>query len=125
MKSKLPPIPDYGLSERDFKQRQPHSRFLKEYEAENEIVDILSRGNVDGCIVTPGIVYGFGETVMASLYKRFYLEQLSKAPLYFGGHQRVLPFVHALDLALLVSAMCEDNRFPDKQSPFVFAVERQ
>ena len=36
----------------------------------------------------------------------------------------MIPFVHALDMALLIHAMtCE--AFPDKSQPFVFAVERQ
>lgn len=118
-------LSEYGIQEADFANRRPHPQFRDTFEAENTLVRGLQDAqNVTGAIVTPGIIYGHGETVLTELYKRIYRGTAPQAPLYYGGHQRILPFVHALDLALLVHAMCVE-RFPDKEAPFVFAVERQ
>ena len=80
--------------------------------------------SVSGAIVVPGLVYGYGETAMTGLFKRIYRGEVEKAPLYAGGHGRTVPFVHALDLALLIHALCVEQ-CPPKEEPFVFASERK
>ena len=118
-------LPEFGLRETDFALRRPHPAFRAQFEAEERISAALARSeSVSGAIVVPGVVYGYGETAMTGLFKRIYRGEVEKAPLYAGGHGRVVPFVHALDLALLVHALCTEQ-CPSKEEPFVFASERR
>lgn len=104
---KLLKLPEFGLRETDFALRRPHPAFRAQFEAEERIAAALARSeSVSGAIVVPGVVYGYGETSMTGLFKRIYRGEVEKAPLYAGGHGRTIPFVHALDLAILVHALC-------------------
>ncbi|KAH0577183.1 Dpy-30 motif-containing protein [Spironucleus salmonicida] len=118
-------LPTYGITEQDFQNRRPHPDFRAHLAAENNIIQILSTSeNLTGAIVTPGIIYGYGETSLAPLFRKIYAQEIQKAPLFYGGHQRSLPFVHALDLAILVHSLTQEAQ-PPKEFPFVFAVQRQ
>lgn len=56
-------LPTYGLEEKDFVTRRPHPQFRAQYEAENQLIKTLEKSqNLTGCIVTPGIIYGHGES---------------------------------------------------------------
>ena len=122
---KLLKLPEFGLRETDFALRRPHPAFRAQFEAEERIAAALARSeSVSGAIVVPGVVYGYGETSMTGLFKRIYRGEVEKAPLYAGGHGRTIPFVHALDLAILVHALCIEQ-CPSKEEPFVFASERR
>lgn len=70
--------------------------------------------NLTGAIITPGIVYGYGETCLFKLFKKIYNDELKKAPIYYGGNNRIIPFVNALDLALLIHALVVE-KMPDKE----------
>ena len=100
-------ISEFGLKETDFALRRPDPQFRPQYEAEQHYITALEQSQkLTGCIITPGIVYGYGESVMTPLFKKLYMNTQLKAPLYYGGHTRIIPFVHALDLAILIHAMC-------------------
>lgn len=100
-----PPVEDedYGIEEANYLQRRPHPSFRDQHETENNFIAMLNKANnITGCIVTPGLVYGFGESQLCNLFKNIWLEKVDKAPLYYGGHKRVIPTIHTLDLALLI-----------------------
>ncbi|TNJ27300.1 Dpy-30 motif-containing protein [Giardia muris] len=116
---------EYGIQEADAERRRPHPQYRRLLTAEKDIARRLaSRENVEGAIVVPGLIYGFGETALVPLYRSIYEGLVDKIPLYYGGHNRAIPTVYALDLALLIHSLVIDA-CPDKEQPYVFAVERQ
>ncbi|ESU35104.1 Putative Dpy-30 motif protein [Giardia duodenalis] len=118
-------LKEYGISESDHERRRPHPDFRILLTTEKDIAKRLSsRENLEGAIVIPGLIYGYGETSLVPLYRSIYEGKLTQIPLYFGGHTRSIPTVYALDLALLVHSLVIDA-CPDKEQPYVFAVERQ
>lgn len=118
-------LKEYGISESDHERRRPHPDFRILLTTEKDIAKRLSsRENLEGAIVIPGLIYGYGETSLVPLYRSIYEGKLTQIPLYFGGHTRSIPTVYALDLALLIHSLIIDA-CPDKEQPYVFAVERQ
>lgn len=115
----------YGIVEADHVRRRPHPDFRILLTTEKDIAKRLSsRENLEGAIVIPGLIYGYGETSLVPLYRSIYEGKVAQIPLYFGGHTRSIPTVYALDLALLIHSLIIDA-CPDKEQPYVFAVERQ
>lgn len=122
---KLLQLKEYGVYESDHERRRPHPDFRILLTTEKDIAKRLSsRENLEGAIVIPGLIYGYGETSLIPLYRSIYEGKLTQIPLYFGGHTRSIPTVYALDLALLIHSLVIDT-CPDKEQPYVFAVERQ
>ncbi|GKT34713.1 putative multi-domain containing protein [Aduncisulcus paluster] len=130
----LPPKPDilddeeadedeeaepWGIGEEDFLSRLSHPEYRLHLSVERSIAKkIRNTANVSGCIIVPGHVYGRGEGVFFDLFKAAWLGE--KIPLY-GDENRIIPTIHALDLAIYVSECVKT--VPEVM--YVFAVEKR
>lgn len=106
--------------EEDFKLRVPSEEYEEIKQIEDEVL-AFKKDNVRIYILASGIMYGAGESILESHFKRAWLQEPPSLP-YLGVGKNYVPTVHVKDLARMVKKIYETKpTLPDKQ--YIFAVD--
>ena len=96
----------------------------EEYEEIKSIEDevlTFKKDNVRIYVLASGIMYGAGESILESHFKRAWLQKPSSLP-YLGVGKNFVPTIHVKDLARMVKKVYESKPvLPDKQ--YIFAID--
>lgn len=103
--------------EEDFATRVPSSEYEEIKRIEDEILE-FKKENVKCYILASGIMYGMGESIFESHFKKAWLQDPERLP-YVGEGRNLVPTVHVKDLARMVKKVFETK--PEKQ--YIFAVD--
>jgi adenylate kinase len=107
-------------AEEDFRQRIPSEEYEEIKAIEDEVL-AFKKDNVRIYILASGIMYGAGESIFESHFKRAWLQEPSSLP-YLGVGKNFVPTIHVKDLARMVKKVYESKpTLPDKQ--YIFAVD--
>ena len=106
--------------EEDFRQRVPSEEYEEIKRIEDEVL-AFKKDNVRIYILASGIMYGAGECILESHFKRAWLQEPPSLP-YLGVGKNLVPTIHVKDLARMVKKVYESKPpLPDKQ--YIFAVD--
>ncbi|GIQ87898.1 adenylate kinase/UMP-CMP kinase [Kipferlia bialata] len=109
----------YGVDEQDYQGRRPHANYRSHLTCERAVARrIRFSPHISGNVINAGVIYGRGETGFFPLFKAAF--EGARLPLYGSDHGRVIPTIHALDLAVLCHALATDPA----ESVYVFAVDK-
>lgn len=107
-------------SEEDFRQRIPSEEYEEIKAIEDEVL-AFKKDNVRIYVLASGIMYGAGESIFESHFKRAWLQDPASLP-YLGVGRNFVPTIHVKDLARMVKKVYESKpTLPDKQ--YIFAVD--
>ena len=107
-------------SEEDFRLRVSSEEYEEIKRIEDEVL-AFKKDNVRIYILASGIMYGAGECILESHFKRAWLQDPPSLP-YLGVGKNQVPTVHVKDLARMVKKIYESKPpLPDKQ--YIFAVD--
>jgi adenylate kinase len=106
--------------EEDFRQRIPSEEYEEIKAIEDEVL-AFKKDNVRIYMLASGIMYGAGEFIFESHFKRAWLQEPASLP-YLGVGKNFVPTIHVKDLARMVKKVYESKPpLPDKQ--YIFAVD--
>lgn len=97
--------------------RLPSAEYEEIKRIEDEILE-FKKENVKTFVLASGIMYGMGESIFESHFKKAWLQDPAKLP-YIGEGKNLVPTVHVKDLARMVKKVYETK--PEKQ--YMFAVD--
>jgi len=103
--------------EEDFQARVPSSEYEEIKRIEDEVLE-FKKENVKIYVIASGIMYGMGESIFESHFKKAWLQNPLKLP-YIGEGKNLVPTVHVKDLARMVKKVYETK--PEKQ--YIFAID--
>jgi len=92
-------------TEEDFKQRQSSEEYEELKALEDELL-AFKKDNVKIYILASGIMYGAGESIFESHFKKAWLQDPSSLP-YLGVGKNFVPTIHVKDLARMVKKVYE------------------
>ena len=103
--------------EEDYKSRLAGPEYEEIKRIEDEILE-FKKENVKTYVLASGIMYGMGENIFESHFKKAWLQNPEKLP-YIGEGKNLVPTVHVKDLARMVKKVYETK--PEKN--YIFAVD--
>lgn len=103
--------------EEDFATRVPSSEYEEIKRIEDEILE-FKKENVKCYVLASGIMYGMGESIFESHFKKAWLQDPERLP-FVGEGKNLVPTVHVKDLARMVKKVFETK--PEKY--YIFAVD--
>lgn len=107
-------------TEEDFRSRMSSEEYEEIRHIEDELL-AFKKDNVKIYILASGIMYGQGESILESHFKKAWLQDPSSLP-YLGVGKNLVPTVHVKDLARMVKKVYETKPpLPDKQ--YIFAID--
>jgi adenylate kinase len=99
--------------EEDFRLRVPSEEYEEIKRIEDEVLS-FKKDNVRIYVLASGIMYGAGECIFESHFKKAWLQQPSFLP-YLGVGKNLVPTIHVKDLARMVKKIYETKPpLPDK-----------
>ena len=105
-------------TEDDYKVRTPSEEYEEIKRIEDEVLS-FKKENVKIYILASGIMYGGGESIFETHFKRAWLQKPSSLP-YIGVGKNLVPTIHVQDLARMVKKVYE-TKPAEKQ--YIFAVD--
>jgi len=115
-----------ALRDSDYLHREPPagSKFEQWKEMEDLVLSTFNRegSKVKGLIVAGGILYGAGEGVFQSLFKKAWCGEMEHAIL--GKGTNAIPTVHVRDLARLVRSVMDNPDVNAAEAPYFLAVDQ-
>lgn len=104
-------------SEEDYKHRVPSEEYEEIKRIEDEILS-FTKDKLKIYVLASGIMYGSGESIFESHFKKAWLQKPSSLP-YLGRGKNFVPTVHVKDLARMVKKIAETK--PEKN--YIFAID--
>lgn len=104
-------------SEEDYKHRVPSEEYEEIKRIEDEILS-FTKDKLKIYVLASGIMYGSGESIFESHFKKAWLQKPSSLP-YLGRGKNFVPTVHVKDLARMVKKVAETK--PEKN--YIFAID--
>jgi len=105
------------FTELDYKTRDPIEEYKIIKEIEDEVLTFKREG-VKCYVISAGVLYGNGEAIFNSHFKKAWLQDPLRLP-YIGDGNNFLPTIHVKDLAGMVKKVYESK--PERK--YIFAVD--
>lgn len=106
-----------AFTEADYESRRASEEYAAIREAE-ELVLQFKRENIKTYVIAAGVLYGKGEAILNSHFKKAWLQEPARQPVVGNGNNLV-PTVHVTDLARMVKKIYEVK--PERQ--YVFGID--
>lgn len=106
-----------AFSELDYKMRDPIEEYQLIKEIEDEVI-AFNREGIKTYVISAGILYGNGEAIFNSHFKKAWLQDPVRLP-FIGDGNNFLPTIHVKDLAGMVKQVYEKK--PERK--YIFAVD--
>jgi len=104
--------------EADFATRVSPSKY-EQYKTIEDLVLSIKKDNLQGYVISAGVLYGSGERVFSHHFRKAWMEQPKALP-YLGEGDNNVPTIHVKDLARFVKYVIEQK--PD--SKYLLAIDR-
>lgn len=106
-----------AFTEADYAMRQCSEEYAKVKEAEDLVLN-FKKDNVKTYVLSAGVLYGKGEAILNSHFKRAWLQEPLRLPVVGEGNNFV-PTIHVTDLARMVKKVYESK--PERQ--YIFGID--
>ena len=106
-----------AFTEADYQMRMSSEEYAAIREAEDLVLN-FKKENIKTYVIAAGVLYGKGEAILNSHFKKAWLQDPLRLPVVGQGNNLV-PTVHVTDLARMVKKMYESK--PERQ--YVFGID--
>ena len=107
----------HAFNEDDYKTRRCSKEYASIKEAEDLVLS-FKKENIKTYVISAGVLYGKGEAIFNSHFKKAWLQKPARLPVV-GEGRNFLPTIHVTDLARMVKKIYESK--PEKQ--YIFGID--
>ena len=107
----------HPFTEVDYQKRVSSSEMQKIKDVEDMVLSFKKEG-VKTYVISAGVLYGQGEAIFNSHFKKAWLQDPQKLPIV-GEGQNLVPTIHVTDLARMVKKIFESQ--PERQ--YIFGID--
>jgi len=97
--------------------RQSSSEYAAIKKAEDDVLNFKKEG-VKTYVISAGVLYGKGESIFNSHFKKAWLQKPARLPIV-GGGKNLVPTIHVTDLARMVKKIYDTK--PERQ--YIFGID--
>lgn len=95
----------HAFTETDFQMRRASAEYAAIKAAEDAVLSFKREG-VKTYVISAGVLYGKGESIFNSHFKKAWLQKPARLPIV-GGGKNLVPTIHVTDLARMVKKVFE------------------
>ncbi|XP_062863053.1 adenylate kinase 7 [Trichomycterus rosablanca] len=108
-----PDDPEMPFTEEDYRRRKPHPNFKDHIVLEKLVVKLgkTNPAQFSTYVIASGLQYGMGEQAFHYFFKKAWLGELLKVPI-FGEGSNIVPAIHINDLARIVQNVIDHKPKP-------------
>ena len=108
----------HPFTEADYQKRAASEEYAVIKEVEDLVLN-FKKDNVKVFVISAGVLYGAGEAIFNSHFKKAWLQDPQKLPVV-GEGKNLVPTIHVKDLARMVKKIFEA---PPEGRPYIFGID--